>query len=80
MQIGFGMDFSQDPYVQSLAGDNGLPSLLMHTHEGIMKAIRNPFLHVSLLHYMYIHCLFCATVLCMMYSMYCIISKHEWEF
>ena len=47
VQVAFGMDFSQDPYVQSLAGDKGLLFLLSNTLEGMMKSFRNPLQKVG---------------------------------
>ena len=47
MQVAFGMDFSQDPYVQSMAGERGLPYLICNTLEGVMKSFRNPLQKVS---------------------------------
>ena len=51
MQVAFGTDFSQDPYVQSLTGTGGLQYLLSNTLEGVMKLLVNPMLNVSVEQY-----------------------------
>ena len=47
-QVAFSMDFSQDQYVQSLAGDQGLPFLINNVFEGMIKGFKNPLAKVSI--------------------------------
>ena len=47
LQVAFGTDFSQDPYVKSLTGNGGLLYLLSNTLEGVMRVVRNPLQKVS---------------------------------
>ena len=49
VQIAFGMDFSKDQYVQSLAGEKGLMYLLDNTLKGMMASFRNPIGKVLLI-------------------------------
>ena len=63
-QVAFGIDFERDPYVQSLAGKEGLTSLLSNVSKGleltqfiplilqvfITVLLRYKVLHMSLLH------------------------------
>ena len=48
-QVAFGIDFERDPYVQSLAGKEGLTSLLSNVFDGIELVQVTPLLQVLII-------------------------------
>ena len=50
-QVGFGMDFSKDPFTQKVAGSGGLQPVLEHVFVGMSKLVTNPYAKVSCMRY-----------------------------
>ena len=46
-QVAFGADFERDPFVQSLAGEEGLTSLLTKAFDGVQLVNDYPFVKVT---------------------------------